>query len=104
MVASIPTAGFLRLNQIVNRPAVTARAAIPPKKNKSGKIIKPGKSGRRARPASQGFIPVSRSHFLEGVRSGKYPAGVKFSDRVTCWRSSDIAALVDRFAAEGGAE
>lgn len=102
MVAKIPDVGFLRLDQIVNRPAVRARDAIPAKKGESGEILKPAKSARRGRPASQGLIPVSRSHFLDGVRTGKYPAPVKLSKGVTCWRSSDIEALVKRLAPEGG--
>ncbi len=39
-------------------------------------------------------VPVSRSHWLAGVASGKFPAGIKLSDRVTCWRSCDIQNLI----------
>ena len=42
------------------------------------------------------LIPVSRSHWWAGVKSGKYPAGVKLSRRITCWRRSDILALIEK--------
>ena len=41
------------------------------------------------------FIPVSRSNWWAGVKSGRYPKPIKLSERVTCWRSSDIRALID---------
>ncbi len=39
------------------------------------------------------ILPVSRSHFLQGVKDGLYPKPIKLSQRVTCWRESDILAL-----------
>lgn len=39
--------------------------------------------------------PVSKSTWWAGVKSGRYPAGVKLSTRVTAWRAEDIAALVN---------
>lgn len=45
-------------------------------------------------PKVLSLIPVSRSHWWAGVASGKYPAGIKLSDRVTCWKSSDIHKLI----------
>ena len=42
------------------------------------------------------LIPISRSTWWEGVRSGKYPAPVKLGDRITCWRLRDICELVQR--------
>jgi len=41
------------------------------------------------------FVPVSRSHWWQGVKKHYYPQPVKLSDRVTCWRASDIRALVE---------
>lgn len=41
------------------------------------------------------ILPVSKSHFWQGVKEGRYPSPVKLSKRVTCWRESDIRALVD---------
>jgi len=40
------------------------------------------------------IIPVSRSHWWAGVAAGKYPKGIKLSERVTCWRSDDIQKLI----------
>jgi len=39
-------------------------------------------------------IPVSRAHWWAGCASGKFPAGIKLSDRVTVWRSGDIQNLI----------
>ena len=40
------------------------------------------------------FIPVSRSHWWQGVKEGRYPQPMKLSERVTVWRSSDIRQLI----------
>ena len=40
------------------------------------------------------IVPVSRSVWWKGVRSGRFPAGLKLGDRVTCWRASDLEALI----------
>ena len=39
------------------------------------------------------IIPVSKSCWWAGIRSGKYPKGVKLSERCTAWRESDIRAI-----------
>ena len=44
------------------------------------------------------FVPVSRSCWWSGVKSGRFPAPIKLSERVTCWRSSDIRAIVEGHA------
>ncbi|NLX50501.1 MAG: AlpA family phage regulatory protein [Deltaproteobacteria bacterium] len=41
------------------------------------------------------FIPVSRSSWWQGVRSGKFPKPLKLGERTTCWKSEDIRALVN---------
>jgi prophage regulatory protein len=41
------------------------------------------------------FIPVSRSSWWAGVKSGKYPTSVKLGDRTTCWKAEDIQFLVN---------
>jgi prophage regulatory protein len=43
----------------------------------------------------QGPIPVSRSTWWAGVKSGRFPAPVKLGPRITAWRDSDIQQLVD---------
>jgi len=46
------------------------------------------------------IIPVSRSTWWEGVKSGRYPSSIKLSARCTAWRTSDIHALLDRLGKE----
>jgi prophage regulatory protein len=44
---------------------------------------------------SNGLIPVSRSTWWAGVKSGRFPKPVSLGPKLTCWRESDIAALVE---------
>jgi predicted DNA-binding transcriptional regulator AlpA len=39
-------------------------------------------------------IPVGKTVWWEGVRSGKYPKPVKLSARCTAWRAEDIRSLI----------
>lgn len=39
-------------------------------------------------------VPVSRSGWWAGVKTGKYPQSVKLGPRTTCWRQSDIDRLI----------
>lgn len=41
-------------------------------------------------------IPISKTTWWEGVRTGKYPKPVKLGERLTCWRLMDILELVER--------
>ena len=47
------------------------------------------------------IFPVSKSHWWQGVKDGKYPAGIKLSERVTAWRTRDIRALLEKFDDRG---
>ena len=40
------------------------------------------------------LIPISRTSFLNGVKSGKYPKPVKLGERTTAWRVDDIRDLI----------
>ncbi len=62
----VPEAGFLRLQQIIGN----AKRGITP------------------------IIPISKSSWWDGCRSGKYPKPIKLGARTTVWRASDILALV----------
>jgi predicted DNA-binding transcriptional regulator AlpA len=42
-------------------------------------------------------IPVSRSTWWEGVRTGRFPQAVKIGD-VTAWRAEEIRALIAALA------
>jgi len=44
-------------------------------------------------------IPVSRSTFLNKIKSGEYPAAIKLSERSVAWRVSDIKALCEKLSA-----
>lgn len=45
-------------------------------------------------PQILAVFPVGKTTWWEGVRSGKYPKGIKLSERVTAWRAEDILALI----------
>jgi len=63
----LPVTGLMRLSQIVGNK----KQGIPP------------------------IIPVSKSSWWAGVKSGKYPQPVKLGERTTCWKLADIMALID---------
>lgn len=45
-------------------------------------------------------IPVSRSSWWAGVKSGKYPKPVKLGANTTAWRAEDIHALIAKLSKE----
>lgn len=65
----LPETGYLRLSQIIGSPK--ADPPIPP------------------------IIPVSRSCWLAGCKSGRFPAPVKLGPRTTVWKVVDIRALIE---------
>ena len=67
-MATLPETGFLRLPQIVGDP--------------------------KANPPTPALIPVSRSTWWAGVKSGRYPRPVKLGPRITAWRVEDIRRLI----------
>ena len=44
----------------------------------------------------QPLIPISKSTWWVGVKSGRYPQPVQLGPRITAWRVEDIRALMDR--------
>jgi predicted DNA-binding transcriptional regulator AlpA len=64
----LPETGYLRLTQIVGDPK--SNPAIPP------------------------IIPVSRSTWWAGVRTGRFPQPVKLSPGITVWRVEDIRTFI----------
>lgn len=46
--------------------------------------------------APAGPIPVGKSTWWDGVKSGRFPQPVKLGPRVTTWRAEDIRALIER--------
>ena len=61
--------GFLRLSQIIGN--------------------------KKAKPPIYSLIPVSKSTWWAGVKSGRFPKPVKLGPRVTVWRREDIRALIE---------
>jgi len=65
----LPETGFLRLSQIIGNP--------------------------KANPPIPAIIPVSKSTWWAGVKSGRYPKPSKsLGERITAWRVEDIRALI----------
>lgn len=62
----LPETGFLRLSQIIGNPS----KGIPP------------------------LIPVKKSTWWAGVKSGRYPQPVKLGPRVTAWRVEDLRTFI----------
>lgn len=46
-------------------------------------------------PQVLAVIPVCKSTWWTGVKSGRYPSPVKLSARVTAWRCEDIRRLIE---------
>ena len=69
MTHPLPETGYLRLAQIVGNPKAT--------------------------PKITALIPVSKSTWWAGVKSGRFPKPVKLGPRITVWRVSSIRALIE---------
>lgn len=65
---TLPETGFLRLPQIIGNP--------------------------RAKPPVPAIVPISKSAWWGGIKSGRYPKPVKIGPRTTAWRVEDIRALI----------
>jgi predicted DNA-binding transcriptional regulator AlpA len=69
----LPETGYLRLSQIIGKPAKADDPGIP------------------------AIIPVSRSTWWAGVKAGRYPQPSRtLGSRITAWRVEDIRALIAR--------
>lgn len=72
---TLPEVGFLRLVDIVGKPATDTTPAIP------------------------AIIPVSKSTWWAGVRTGRYSKPTHaLGERITCWNVADIRELIERAA------
>jgi predicted DNA-binding transcriptional regulator AlpA len=67
-MTALPEAGFLRLSQILG--------------------------DKKAMPVIPALIPVSKSTWWSGVKTGRYPKPVKLSPGCTAWRVEDIRTLI----------
>jgi predicted DNA-binding transcriptional regulator AlpA len=66
---SLPEIGFLRLKQIIGD--AKAHPKIPP------------------------LIPISRSAWYAGIKSGRYPKPIKISQRTAVWNLKDIINFIE---------
>ena len=48
--------------------------------------------------APKGPLPISKSSWWAGVRTGAYPQPIKLGARITAWRASEIRNLIERGA------
>ena len=69
MADHLPQTGFLRQRQILGDP--------------------------RAKPPIPAIIPVGKSTWWAGVKSGRFPQPVKLGPRTTAWRVEDIRRLCE---------
>lgn len=64
----LPSIGYLRLSQILGN--------------------------KKSRPPMPALIPVGKSTWWEGVKSGRFPKPVKLGPKTTVWRIEDIRQLI----------
>ena len=64
----LPETGLVRLSQILG----DKKKGIPP------------------------IIPVSKSTWWDGVKSGRFPKPIKLGERTTCWNVFDIRQLINQ--------
>lgn len=64
----LPETGFLRLPQIIG--------------------------DNKAQPPVPAVVPVCKSTWWAGVKSGRFPSPVKLGPRTTAWRVEDIRSLI----------
>lgn len=67
-MSQLPETGYLRLPQIIGNP--------------------------KADPPIPAVIPVSKSSWWAGVKSGRYPQPVRLGPRTTAWSVESIRALI----------
>ena len=48
--------------------------------------------------APRGPIPVSKSTWWAGIKSGRFPKPVKLGPRTTAWRVEDVRRLIENGA------
>ena len=52
----------------------------------------------RSNPPIEPIIPISKSAWWEGVKSGRYPKAIKLAANTTVWREDDVRYLVERIS------
>lgn len=54
-------------------------------------------------PQILAVIPVGKSTWWAGIKSGKYPQPVKLGENTTAWKAEDIHALIAKLSSESEA-
>ncbi len=70
MRITLPETGYLRLSQIIG--------------------------SSKTEPPIPAIIPISKSTWWAGVKSGLYPKPIKLGPRITVWRVEDIREFIAR--------
>ena len=52
----------------------------------------------KAKPPIQPILPISKSTWWDGVKSGRFPKAIKIGANTTVWREDEIRSLVDELA------
>jgi predicted DNA-binding transcriptional regulator AlpA len=47
-------------------------------------------------PQILSVIPIGKSTWWAGVKSGRFPAAIKLGERTTVWKAQDIRSLIDK--------
>lgn len=76
MPTALPESGFVRLPEILGDP--------------------------KAEPPIPARVPVGKTTWWDGVRSGRYPKPVKLGPRITAWRVEDIRHLIEHGVSDPG--
>ena len=69
-MVTIPDIGFLRLTQIIG--------------------------DKKSNPQIPAVIPVCKSTWWAGIKTGRFPQPVKLGPRTTAWRVEDIRNLIEK--------
>jgi predicted DNA-binding transcriptional regulator AlpA len=51
-------------------------------------------------PQVLSLVPISKSAWWEGCKTGRFPKPVKLGPRTTAWKAEDITALVKQLGGE----
>ena len=73
---TLPETGFLRITQIIGDSKTNP--PIPP------------------------LIPVSKSTWWAGVKTGRFPKPVKLGERCTAWRVQDVLVCIESMGVQHG--
>ncbi len=75
---NLPETGFLRIQQIIGNP--------------------------KADPPVPAIIPIGKSTWWQGVKTGRFPKPIKLSERITVWRAEDIRTLLESYETSTNSE